>query len=206
MALWWIKETDTTLREWDRNTLARLLGPSIGPEPLAKVVIGGKTLFPLTDAGSQPPAGQKLASRTVTDDGDVATAGYVYEAVPLTERKAVMKADITARRWEVETGGITVSGAAIATDAGTQAKLSGALQLVQADDQVVIDWKGANGWVQLNAAAVTAVAVAVGQHVQAAFTRENALHTAVDAAADGDDLDLIDIAAGSINGSGSWPN
>ena len=142
------------------------------------------------------------------DDWSIAdqTAYDAAVAAALAARKAKMKAAITARRWEVETGGITVSGAAIATDAGTQAKLSGALQLVQADDQVVIDWKGENGWVQLNAAAVTAVAVAVGRHVQAAFTREKALHTAVDDAADGDDLDLIYIAAGSVTGSGSWPN
>jgi hypothetical protein len=44
-------------------------------------------------------------------------------------------AAITERRWAVETGGITLNGAAIATDRGTsQAKLSGALQLVQDDD------------------------------------------------------------------------
>lgn len=126
------------------------------------------------------------------------------QTVYLAERKAEMKAAITARRWEVETGGTTVNGAAIQTDAGSQAKLSGALQLVQADNTVIIDWKGADGWVQLNAAAVTAISAAVGTHVQAAFSREKTLHDAVDDAANAAALDLIDIDAGSIDGSGSW--
>jgi hypothetical protein len=122
----------------------------------------------------------------------------------LVQDKAKLKDAVSAKRWAVETGGTTVNGAVIQTDAGSQAKLSGALQLVQADDTVIADWKGADGWVQLNAAAVTAIATAVGLHVQAAFSREKALHDAIDAAADFTALDLIDIEAGSINAIGSW--
>lgn len=130
-------------------------------------------------------------------------------AAPVAKSLVLLKSEktaaITARRWEVETGGITLNGAAIATDAATQAKLSGALQLVQDDDTRILDWKGVNGWISLNAAAVTAIAVAVGTHVQACFSREKALHAAVDAAEDGDDLALIDVDAGSIDGAGGWP-
>jgi hypothetical protein len=130
-------------------------------------------------------------------------------ADPVAKSLALLKSEktaaITARRWEVETGGITLNGAAIATDAATQAKLSGALQLVQDDDTRILDWKGANGWISLNAAGVTAIAVAVGLHVQACFTREKALHAAVDAASDTDALALINVETGAINGVGSWP-
>jgi len=140
--------------------------------------------------------------------------GYVWSIanqanwqLAFDQEKQKRKEAITAKRWAVETGGITVSGAAIATDAITQAKLSGALQLVQADNTVLIDWKGSDGsWVQLNASAVTAIAVAVGFHVQASFTREKELHTAVDNAVDIDALNLIDIESGSVDGSGSWPS
>lgn len=121
------------------------------------------------------------------------------------QEKQKHKEAITAKRWSVETAGITVNGVPIATDATTQAKLSGALQLVQDDDTIVIDWKSANGtWSRLNAAAVTAIARAVGLHVQACFTREKALHAAVDDAANRAALDLIDIEAGSIDGQGGW--
>jgi hypothetical protein len=125
----------------------------------------------------------------------------------LAELKTTKKADITARRWDAETGGIVLSGMAIATDVSTQAKLSGALQLVQADADTVIEWKAANGaWVELNATTVTAVAQAVGTHVQSCFSREKALHTATDAAEDIAALNLINVQTGAINGVGNWPS
>ena len=164
--------------------------------------------WPIT--GTLPTAGewQRVTGPTYTANAQTETVEREYTTTDYTlaERKAEMIAATSAKRWAVETGGTTVNGAAIQTDAGSQAKLSGALQLIQADDTVIIDWKGADGWVQLNAAAVTAIATAVGLHVQAAFSREKALYTAVDDAADGDALDLIDIEAGSVAGSGSWPN
>ena len=165
--------------------------------------------WPIT--GTRPAEGewQRVTGPTysVNTENQTVERNYTVTDYTLAERKTAMKAAITARRWAVETAGITVSGAAIATDAATQAKLSGALQLVQDDDTVVIDWKGADGtWVQLNAAAVTAIAVAVGSHVQACFTREKELHTAVDNAVDSDALNLIDIESGSVDGLGSWPS
>jgi hypothetical protein len=130
-------------------------------------------------------------------------------AEPVAKSLALLKSEktaaITARRWEVETGGIVLNGAAIATDAATQAKLSGALQLVQDDDTRVLDWKGVNGWISLNAAGVTAIAVAVGLHVQACFTREKALHAATTAAETTAALALVDPQAGTIDGAGGWP-
>jgi hypothetical protein len=144
---------------------------------------------------------------TPTWDGASWVQTWKSTSRTMIQRKSAMKAEITAKRWSVETSGITVSSVPVATDAQTQAKLSGALQLVQADDTVLIDWKGSDGtWSQLNASAVTTIAMAVGSHVQACFTREKELHTAVDNAVDSDALDLIDIEAGSVAGSGSWPN
>ena len=165
--------------------------------------------WPIT--GTRPTAGewQRVTGPTysVNTANQTVERNYTATDYTLAERKAAMKAAITARRWVVETAGITVSGANISTDTQTQAKLSGALQLVQADNTVLIDWKGSDGsWVQLNASAVTAIAVAVGSHVQACFTREKELHTAVDNAVDSNALDLIDIEAGSVDGDGSWPN
>lgn len=165
--------------------------------------------WPVTAPPVTPALGHQTAAtftREVDAEAKSVTVTYDTEPKALSTRKAEMKVAITERRWTAETGGITVSSVAVATDAATQAKLSGALQLVQDDDTVVIDWKTAAGtWVQINAAAVTAIARAVGLHVQACFSREKALHGAVDDAADHDDLDLIDIQAGSIDSSGGWP-
>lgn len=75
-------------------------------------------------------------------------------------------------RWRRETAGITVSGAAVATDRESQAMLSGAWAYVQQNPAATIRWKAADGFVTLDAAAVTALAVAVGAHVQACFATE----------------------------------
>lgn len=75
-------------------------------------------------------------------------------------------------RYNLETKGITVSGAAVATDRDSQAMINGAYNLVQANPATVVQFKTDAGFVSMNAAAVTALAVAVGTHVQAAFAAE----------------------------------
>lgn len=140
-----------------------------------------------------------------SDDDKVYT--HTKALTPVARRKAAMLRATTAKRRAQEAAGITISGASIDTDNESQAKLSGALQLVQDDDTVVIDWREADGsWTRLNATAVTAVARAVGRYIQACFSRERALNIAINNATTHAALDLIDIEAGSINGSGSWPS
>jgi hypothetical protein len=58
----------------------------------------------------------------------------------------------------------------------------------------------------LDAADVTAIAVSLSAgHVQACFTREKTLHTAVTAAETTAALALVDPQAGTIDGAGGWP-
>jgi hypothetical protein len=150
---------------------------------------------------------QRISEPVYTPNADNSTivVTWVVTDFTLAERKAALKASVTARRWEVETGGIVLSGATIATDPATQAKLSGALQLVQDDDTRVLDWKAESGWIQIDADTVTAIVRAVGLHVQSCFSREKDLHTEIDDAEDADDLALINTTTGAINGVGSWP-
>ena len=117
----------------------------------------------------------------------------------LQQVKAAKLGALAAQRWKVECGGIVRNGAVIATDRESQAMLSGALQLVQDDDQVVIDWKADNGWVQLDAAGVTYIAREVGLHKQAAFSREKVLATAINACETVQAVAAVDITTG-------WPS
>lgn len=133
----------------------------------------------------------------------IAALGFVEvpeRAPTLEERKAAMLAEVSARRWAVETGGIVVNGAPIRTDEIGQAKLTGAVALFDNDpDLESIDWEGQPGmWVTLDGETIRALGVAVGRHVQACFTRARALHEAIAAAETHGDLDAIDLEAG-------WP-
>lgn len=128
-----------------------------------------------------------------------ALAPAVPDPANLSEVKAARKAAVARRRWKVECGGIVRNGAAIATDDRSQAKISGALQLVQDDSGRVIDWKTNSGWVVLDATAVTYIAREIGLHVQAAFSREKALADEIDACETVAEVAAVDI-------SGDWPS
>lgn len=84
--------------------------------------------------------------------------------------------DLAAYRYEKETAGIILNGSTIKTDLESQAKINGALSLVTLNTSTIINWKSANGWIQLDAVTVTAIAFSVGTYVQSCFTAER-LHS-----------------------------
>lgn len=88
---------------------------------------------------------------------------------------------LAAYRYEKEIAGITINGATISTDRDSQAKVSGAYNYVQIAPAAIINWKGENGWVQLDAATITAIAQAVGAHVQVCFDNEKTHSDAIQA-------------------------
>ena len=100
-----------------------------------------------------------------------------YTATPkdIADLKRQKMAELSAARFRLETGGITLPGGVrIATDRDSQGMLSGALITVQRKPAALIDWKGEDGWSQINKAAIEAIADAVSTHVQACFSAERA--------------------------------
>jgi hypothetical protein len=59
--------------------------------------------------------------------------------------------------------------------------INGAYNLVGAMPDQVIRFKSTAGWVNLDAAAMTTIAIAVGQHVQAAFSLEAEIAAQIEA-------------------------
>ncbi len=125
---------------------------------------------------------------------------YAAEKVFTTEEvKAAKLADLATYRWTKETEGITVSGVAIKTDRESQSLINGALKLFDLNPALpAIDWKGANGWVQVDRATLEAVGLAVGVHVQACFTREKYHAEAIGALTTIEDIEAYDFTTG-------WP-
>ncbi|MEN6375559.1 MAG: DUF4376 domain-containing protein [Smithella sp.] len=81
-------------------------------------------------------------------------------------------AELAAYRFAKETAGITINGAIIRTDLESQAMINGAVAYANLNPTALIDWKAANGWVQIDKDTVIAVGNAVGAHVQACYSRE----------------------------------
>lgn len=111
---------------------------------------------------------------------------------PLAAIKAALAERIAASRYEREIAGIVAGGIHIATDRQSQAMLSGAVQIVGRNPAALIDWKGQEGWAQIDKSTVEAIADAVGAHVQACFSAERARHEALAAIADFADLLTFD--------------
>jgi hypothetical protein len=106
------------------------------------------------------------------------TAEEIAAAAPTRQK---LKDYAAAARYAIETRGITVAGASIMTDRQSQALITGANALAAADPAAPIDFKGASGWVTIDAATMAAIALAVGQHVRASFTAEKQVAAAIDA-------------------------
>lgn len=86
---------------------------------------------------------------------------------------------IAARRFQVETGGVTLEGVQINTDRDSQSLLTGAAFAASLDPGYHIKWKAATGFVDLSAQQIIGVASAVRAFVQSCFDRESELLGAV---------------------------
>ncbi|VVO44296.1 DUF4376 domain-containing protein [Pseudomonas fluorescens] len=86
---------------------------------------------------------------------------------------------IATRRWSAETSGTTFGGMAIDTDDRSKLLINGAALRADRSADYVLRWKTSQGFVDLTAEQVLAVADAVSEHVQLCFDREDALLGAV---------------------------
>jgi hypothetical protein len=91
-----------------------------------------------------------------------------------------LKAFAADKRYRVETSGITVFGAPIRTDRESQALITGAAALTKITGNSV-KWKSAAGFVNVSAAQIEGIAVAVGNHVQDCFAAEEQIGLLIDA-------------------------
>lgn len=107
--------------------------------------------------------------------------------------RAAKLAALAAKRWQIETGGITVGGSLIATDRDSQGLIGNAYVGAIRHPTRIIKFKGVNGWVTLAAETMIAIGDAVFFHVQESFAREEALAAEIGAATDQAALNAIDI-------------
>ena len=86
---------------------------------------------------------------------------------------------IAARRFQVETGGVTVAGVQINTERDSQSLLTGAAFAASIDPDYRIKWKAETGFVDLTGEQVMGITSQVRAFVQACFNREAELLGAV---------------------------
>lgn len=118
--------------------------------------------------------------------------------VPAPDRVEVYRQSLLSmlahRRWQQETGGTTVAGLSLATDDRTKLLLQGAAQAAQSNPAFTTRWKTPTGWIQLDAAAISACYSAVFAHVENCFARESELAAQIDACTTIEQLSTIEAA------------
>lgn len=151
------------------------------------------------------PNGFRLVAIDSNVQGNWVWNGSTFEdpnpPVPPTfeQLKEIKLSSLANIRWAKETGGTTFNGMPLATDLTSQTKYVGAVVAAQISPLMTLKWKLSNGtFVDLDAAAITQVAMAVRAHIQACFDKEAELQALIEAAVDQTELDAIDITVG-------WP-
>ncbi|MBB2778580.1 UNVERIFIED_ORG: hypothetical protein HNP28_003936 [Comamonas terrigena] len=125
---------------------------------------------------------------------------------PITAEK--LKAIVTAFRWEVETGGITMPGGVrVATGIDDQNRITSVVANAERAGLEQVDFKAADGWAKVTLAELQAIATAVALHVQACFSAERAHHEAIDAleAQHQGDAQALQAALDGYDESQGWP-
>ncbi|MBO9766524.1 MULTISPECIES: DUF4376 domain-containing protein [Xanthomonas] len=112
--------------------------------------------------------------------------------------RAELRAAATQRRWECETGGITIGGVQVGSTTEDQNRISTVLAAADLGTVDRVDFKANSGWVTLTLAEIRGIAAAISAHVQACFTAERAHHEAIDAIDSLEALQAYDVDLG-------WP-
>lgn len=120
------------------------------------------------------------------------------QIVPFETVKQQKLSALAALRYQHETAGITLNGMTIETDRQSQALITGAWSFSQLNPAVLIDWKAESGWIQIDAATISAIAGAVATHVQACFSNERIHAEAIAALATCEAVTNYDLTTG-------WP-
>ncbi len=114
------------------------------------------------------------------------------EQEKLEELKQTKLQEIAYARWKEETGGLTLpDGTVVKTDRESQSLLMGAALFAKEDPTYAVNWKGADGWVTLDASTILQLGAAVRQHVQACFDKEKQLTEKIMAATSIEELEAI---------------
>ncbi|MFM5811220.1 DUF4376 domain-containing protein [Aeromonas veronii] len=141
-------------------------------------------------------AAESSGKRLVADESGYPIA--IDPPQPVRTKESLM-ADVAAKRWQIETGGIIVAGYPIATDRESQAQLTCAYTSLKGGLIADTQWKSADGsFTMVTIAELEPVASAVAAHVRACFAAERSHNDAIALLQTQLELDAYDIHAG-------WP-
>ena len=115
------------------------------------------------------------------------TEAHLNPKIPFSTAKENKYTEIAAARYDEEIAGIN----GIRTDRESQGLITGAALKAMQDNTYTCKWKGIDGFVELTAPQIIAVADSVRAHVQSCFDHEAELLPLIASAETEAELDLI---------------
>ena len=112
--------------------------------------------------------------------------------------KAQKKQLLAEKRYQIETSGIDVNGFSIKTDRESQSQITCAVFAIERGYITKVDWKGENGWIDMDVSVIASLPPLVSNHVQLCFQTERQISNMIDACTSIEELSHIDIELG-------WP-
>ena len=112
---------------------------------------------------------------------------HLNPKIPFATAKENKYAEIAAARYNAEIAGIN----GIRTDRESQGLITGAALKAMQDNTYICKWKGIDGFVELTAPQIIAIADVVRAHVQGCFDHEAELQPLIAAATTEAELNLI---------------
>ncbi len=147
------------------------------------------------DSVQYPPYWLEKSTEADREALGIATEPAPPAAAPTKDQ---LKAAAAFKRWQLETGGITLNGALIRTDMDARTNILGAREEAIANPAYTLNWKDGNGvWVTLDATAIVGISNAMRAHIQGCFDAEKAVHAKID----NDTYTTME----AVNGAVEWP-
>jgi hypothetical protein len=151
------------------------------------------------------PNTQRVVEAAPAEQGGAWSQRWAVVALTAAEKAAAFATEkarlldaATAKRWEVEAGGVTFpDGTRVGSTTEDQNRITTVIANAQHAGVTSVDFKAASGWLTLSIAELEGVAAAIALHVQACFSAERAHHEAIAS------LTLAQARAYDINGG--WP-
>ena len=114
-----------------------------------------------------------------------------------------LKKQVTNKRWELMTGGFTLpNGTVINTSIEDQNRISSVVanaHLAGLDDSSQVDFKAAEGWIQITIGELKSVVGLIGVFIQQLYSAEKEHHEIIDSLTTEEEITQYDISQG-------WPS
>ncbi len=159
---------------------------------MAKAIVKNLTVIQLIDAAGDFPGSVEVPDHVgvgwkIHEDQWVSpTNPVLYTPEELVEKtndlREVLKNKATERRWEVETGGLTLpNGIKVKTGVDDKNRITTVLVNAKLAGLTSVNFKSDSGWVPMTLSEIEAIAIAISLHTDQCFNNEMAHHLSIDA-------------------------